>query len=553
MKGISELVQMRYKYCYSTFLLLCLITAGLRLNAQAASANIGDISGPQLKAYLSFVASPNMEGRDTPSRGLDITADFIATLLARWGATPAGDNGTYFQRILLTRHTLDTTLISAELNNQPLVYREQYGARPVASSVSAPMVFGGDGWFIKAKHADPYQSVNPKGKWVVLLYGNGNPLPPGITRADLSGVEGIGWEKPAQYAFSKGAAGILYVFSKAQGAVWASTVGASEFERIQPEKLRTDPIIPEIYLRPDVSASVFNGEKVMPEIIFGSYGGTGYQKHTSFALKNTHKVTVHLAVITERAATQNVIATFEGSDPLLKTEYVAVGAHYDHDGKLKTPVNGHSIYPGADDDGSGTCALLAIAEALSKSAKRPPRSTLCIWHCGEEKHFWGSKYYTSAPTVVLGKITAMLNMDMIGRSKFADDKWDKNASLAGPDEVYTIGPNVMCKELGLVAAKANRLTTNMVLNSSLDSSTEASGYFFRSDHYQYAMVRIPSIFFFDGGHIDYHDFSDTVDNIDFAKLEKTTRMIYATLWELAALDHRMKVEDSIPRDPRELH
>src|SRR5678815_4463550 len=165
--------------------------------------------------------------------------------------------------------------------------------------------------------------------------------------------------------------------------------------------------------------------------------------------------------------TQNVVAVFEGSDPVLKDEYVAVGAHYDHVG-IGAPVNGDSIYNGADDDGSGTTALLAMAEALAKAPIRPKRSVVFIWHAGEEKGLWGSRYFVENPTIPLNKIVTQLNIDMIGRSKKAGDTNPRNKELSGPDEIYVIGSKMMSSELGALSEAVNKDYLNLSFNYKYD-------------------------------------------------------------------------------------
>ena len=174
-----------------------------------------------------------------------------------------------------------------------------------------------------------------------------------------------------------------------------------------------------------------------------------------FALNPTRNSRITVQVKSECVTTQNVVAVFEGSDPVLKNEYVALGAHYDHVG-IGVPVNGDAIYNGADDDGSGTTALLAMAEALAKARTRPKRSVLFVWHAGEEKGLWGSRYFTDYPTVPLDQIVTQINIDMIGRSKKEGDTNPRNSELSGPNEIYVIGSKMMSTELGELTEAVNK-------------------------------------------------------------------------------------------------
>ena len=165
-----------------------------------------------------------------------------------------------------------------------------------------------------------------------------------------------------------------------------------------------------------------------------------------------------------------MVAVWEGSDPVLKDEYVAVGAHYDHVGIWHAGQWPIAICNGADDDGSGTTALLGMAEALIESPTRPKRSVLFVWHCGEEKGLWGSRYFTENPTIPLDHVVAQLNIDMIGRSKKEGDTNPRNKELTGPNEVYVIGSTMMSTELGELVHSVNKSYLNVTFDTSLRRS-----------------------------------------------------------------------------------
>jgi Zn-dependent M28 family amino/carboxypeptidase len=243
--------------------------------------------------------------------------------------------------------------------------------------------------------------------------------------------------------------------------------------------------------------------------------------------------------------TQNVVGVLEGSDAVLRNEYVAIGAHYDHVGTGQ-PVAGDAIYNGADDDGSGTVGVLAVAEAFARGV-RPKRSVLFIWHCGEEKGLWGSEYFTRFPTVPLKQIVAQLNMDMIGRSKQEGDTKEANRALSGANEIYVIGSKMMSTELGELSERVNRAYLNLNFNYKYDDPADTNRFFFRSDHYHYAQHGIPIIFYFDGVHEDYHRPSDSADKIDYQKMEKVTRTIFLTAHELANAPTRPRVDKQLPQ------
>ncbi len=512
----------------------------------ASQRGVDTISAAQLKDFLSFIASDEMEGRDTPSRGLDTTAKFLAMNLSRWGFKPAGDDGGYLQKIALSRDVVDKAETHVEFNDQTLGFGSDYipSARP-ADLAATQLVFAGTGWFIKSKDIDAYKGLDAKGK-IAIVFGPPNGFPPGIRSSDLSGKRGEDWMNPAEYAQKQGVVGMVIVPDFQYLANWErnrSRVTERGVTKVDKFQTPAGAQIPQLVLSPHVAEVIFQNERQNAQSIFESiYAG---KTPEPFALSSDKKLAVTVKVKSEHATTQNVVAVFEGSDPVLRDEYVALGAHYDHVG-IGLPVNGDSIYNGADDDGSGTTALLAIAEALTKARLRPKRSVLFVWHAGEEKGLWGSRYFTSYPTLPLAKIVTQINIDMIGRSKNAGDTNPRNRELSGANEIYVIGSKMMSTELGNLVASVNQQYLNLTYDYRYDDPADPNRFFFRSDHYNYARHGIPIVFFFDGEHEDYHRPGDEVSKIDFQKMENVARTIYLTLWEVANRPARPKVDKQLP-------
>jgi hypothetical protein len=509
------------------------------------------ITAAQMKDYLYFIASDEMEGRDTPSRGLDLTAKFIAMNLSRWGIKPAGNDGTYFQKFALRRDKADREKSWIEINGQKFAYGEDFinvsGTK--TGEISAPIVFVGNGWMIKSKNLNPYEGIDVKGK-IVAVYGEGVPtsqdlvpMPPGITYTDLEGqLLGVNWSGPSSYARRNGAVGILALPSKFTRENWGQVRQGLDRNRLSVEKFAQSsssaPVAPSFLASEKLANALFSGESHNP--LNGTAG-------KSFDLSPNKKININLALKQETSLmTQNVVAILEGSDPVLKNEYVAIGAHYDHDGMNPNIQGPDKIFNGADDDGSGTTGVLAIAEALAKSPKRPKRSILFVWHAGEEKGLWGSEYFTKYPTVPLDKVVTHLNIDMIGRSRKAGDTNSKNKELTGENEIYVIGPKIMSTQLENVTDSVNKSFLNLSYNSKYDDPKEPNQFFFRSDHYHYATKGIPIVFWFNGVHEDYHQPGDSPDKIDYQKMEKITRTIFLTLWELADAKKRPQIDKKLP-------
>ncbi len=511
----------------------------------ATKRGVETITAAQLKDYLSFIASDELEGRDTPSRGLDTAARFLAMNLSRWGFKPAGDNGTFYQKIALRRDLVDKTETRVQLNNETLAIGEDYLPFARSSEVAGKLVFAGNGWFIKSKNIDAYRGLDPKGK-IAIIFATFDGMPRGVTSADLSGKVGEDWMRPIEYAKKMGVAGLVLVPDFQFIANWErnrarmTERGSLVVEKFQPPSRLA---LPGIIASPRLTNFLFQGERRSGSAIFESvYGGESVE---AFALNSEKNLSITVKVKSDAGATQNVVAVFEGSDPVLRNEYVAIGAHYDHVG-VGIPVSGDAIYNGADDDGSGTTALLAMAEALAKNSTRPKRSVLFVWHAGEEKGLWGSRYFTDNPTIPLDKIVTQINIDMIGRSKPEGSTNPRNKDLSGPNEVFVIGSKMMSTELGELTAAVNAQYLNLSYNYLFDNPGDPNRFFFRSDHYNYARKGIPIVFFFDGEHEDYHRPSDSPDKIDYPKMEKITRTIYMTLWEIANRPTRPKVDKQLP-------
>ena len=226
---------------------------------------------------------------------------------------------------------------------------------------------------------------------------------------------------------------------------------------------------------------------------------------------------------------ENILAFIEGSEK--PEEIIVVSAHYDHVG-----MSNGEIFNGADDDGSGTVALLEMAEAfqLAKKAGNGPRRSILFLHVtGEEHGLLGSKYYADNPIFPMANTVANLNIDMIGRC---------DPGNCGKDYVYVIGSEMLSTDLKKINEAANKQTVNLELNYKYDDPNDKDRLYYRSDHYNFAKNGIPVIFYFDGIHEDYHKPSDTPDKIDYVSLKKRTQLVFATAWELANRKDRIVVD-----------
>ena len=229
---------------------------------------------------------------------------------------------------------------------------------------------------------------------------------------------------------------------------------------------------------------------------------------------------------------ENVLGYIEGSD--LKDELLIITAHYDHLGKHDS-----LIFNGADDDASGVSAALEIAEAFmlaKKEGNGPRRSILIMPVSGEEKGLLGSRYYTDNPIYPLENTVANLNIDMIGRL----DDWHDNGNY-----VYLIGSDRLSYDLHDLNEKINNEYIGIDLDYRFNDKDDPNRYYYRSDHYNFAKNNIPVIFYFNGVHEDYHKPSDTIEKLDFDKINTITKLIFLTAWEIANRDDRIKLRDDL--------
>jgi hypothetical protein len=519
------------------------------------------ITAEGMKEILYYIASDEMAGRNTPSPGLDKTAQYIAERLKKLKVKPAGDNGSYFQHIALTRTEVDREHSTAQLGERAFKLGQDFLASGrVSGEAEGPVVYAGYGWVIRPKNINPYEGLDVRGR-VVVVSGDGVALPPGVS---LAGVHGGEWESPVSYAQKNGARALVLVprnlDRRWRSAAFAGSRPVYTVPRLEnlasdddtdEEPAAPSPGVVSIIPSRAMLDALFAGEPMDGAAVLSAATATTAPATPpkSFALDASKRLRLALKLSVTEESTQNVVGVLEGKDSALKQEYVALGAHYDHVGHDAAtgcrPVGTDTICNGADDDGSGTTALLTMAEAFSKGP-RPRRSILFVWHAGEEKGLWGSEYFTHFPTVPLKQVVAQLNIDMIGRSKKEGDANPLNKMLTGPDEIYVIGSRMMSTQLAELNEAVNRDYLNLKYNYHYDEPNDPERLFYRSDHFNYAKHGVPIIFYFDGVHEDYHRPGDSPDKIDYQKMQKIARTVFILGSELANAPARPVVDKQIP-------
>jgi len=520
------------------------------------------ITASDLMTRLYIFADDSMMGREVGTPYHLKATDYIAREAQRMGLTPAGDSGTFFQNLPVFAHVMaknGSITVDGKTFAQTVDYvprdNSLFGGT-VRSIDGAQVVYGG----MFAPPGDPNQIISPAdaaGKVVVIAVpndANGKPIVAGF-RQPLTG----------------------YYINAAAIAIVALEGFPPEARQqmLQPDVSITEPVARQL-------PGFFYVTSAMAEAMLGGSPSTLQRGAMGKTLHGS------IAFDTIRAPGRNVVATLPGSDPTLKGQYVALGAHNDHVGFNHAPVDHDSlrafdtvvrpkgedspdrpataeemtkirqildslrkanpprldsIYNGADDDGSGTVALLEIAEQFAASKTRPKRSLLFVWHAGEEKGLWGSEYFTDHPTVPRDSIVAQLNMDMIGRGGPNDEKG------GGPGYLQLIGSRRLSTELGDVVEAVGKVQpTPFHFDYAYDANNHPEQYYCRSDHYEYARYGIPITFFSTGGHRDYHEVTDEPQYIDYEQLARVANLVHDVALRVADLDHRVVVDHPKP-DP----
>jgi hypothetical protein len=557
------------------FLLVASLLVGTGAERAAPADSPAPIRSSDLREWLGYIASDELEGRQVFEEGLGLAAAYIADHLAQWKVKPAGENGTYFQtvKVVGVRSTSKASVM-VEVDgqkrlfndNEGIVFPKRMGGKQTITSDQIELV--GYGLQIPSADLNDYANVDPRGKVVIFLGQGPQTLPPNSFRLvnarsrnaiSKGAIATIG---PTSVARRPGRAGApdtptTGATPPPSGGRGAAAVDNGDFTTVE----RYDqPVPPALTATDDFFEFLFSGSDVKyAELKERIAKREPLPVAALKGVKLTFNVDADYTVVRTRL-TRNVVGIIPGSDPALRDSYVAFGAHYDHIGYAESPAGaaragtfaggcegqvrdtprpGDNINNGADDDGSGTVGLMALAKAFAEGPK-PKRSLLFVWHSGEEAGLYGSRYYADYPIVPLDKISAQLNIDMIGRNR-CDDPDEENT-------VYLVGSDRISTELHNANEDANAsLPKPMSLNYELNDPADPESFYTRSDHYSYASKGVPIIFFTTGLHKDYHYLTDEVSKIDFPKLAHITELVYATATRVGNFDHALVRDNKGPR------
>jgi hypothetical protein len=468
--------------------------------AQAAET----ITAEDVHARIGFLASDALQGRGTPSPGLEVAAEYLASEFRAMGLESAADSGRYIQRYPFRKVALEPSGVRLIIENpqgmQALIYgREFLADAAIHDSASGTPVFLGP--ITQVDSFPPEVS----GQIAVVTLGR-REIGPEVLVA-------------ARRAAETGASGLLYVLhpvvTPEEVAELATTFATEALELP----------IPTFGVRLEHARVLFRAAGLDPRMLADTAALA--------APVRVPRTLLRMFVPAQRTESRapNVVAVLPGSDPQLRREYIVLTAHFDHLGVGAPDSSGDSIYNGADDNASGTAVLLELAEAFATLSERPARSIVFLAVSGEERGLVGSRYFVDHPTIPIEQVVANINMDVVGRN--------------APDTVIAIGQEYT--SLGPLAQRIAQENPQLGLNIIADPLPEEQA-LFRSDHVAFMRKGIPAIQFFTGAHPDTHRPSDEIDKINPEKAARVGRLVFWLTHELASTPERpVWLGDSLER------
>jgi len=468
-----------------------------------AAAAAATITETDVLRRIGVIAHDSMGGRETPSPGLEATAEWAAAELRRFGLRGGAPDGAFIQRyplraVLVDTHasTLSSGAVTLRYGSDVAPVRGGAGSAEVAAELA---VVSGSGQLSRAAAEDVAgrHAVVVLGADQVTLDRNAFGLMASLANARAASVWIVTSASDAQWD-----AALRDVFQPAVSTGWGEEERA---ESVAP---------PVIRVRLEAAERILAGRGPALSSLRGRA-----RRGIRVDVARGVRATLHHVVRTDSISAPNVVAVLPGSDPRLAAEHVVFSAHMDHVGIGRPNPAGDSIFNGADDDASGTAAVLEIAEAMATLSPRPRRSLLFLLVSGEEKGLWGSEWYVEHPTVPIERHVADLNLDMVGRN------W--------PDTIVAIGKEH--SDLGATLERVNREHPELGMTA-IDDLWPDERFYFRSDHVNFARNGVPVLFFFNGTHDDYHGVDDEADRIDAEKEARIARLVFHLGLEVSQAD-----------------
>ena len=538
--------------------ILAFILLFLTRCAFTQESGLESITEQELKEHLTYLASDEMQGRKTGEAGLDIAAEYLAEQAKKIGLKAVDDNGDYFQEYTLVNRSQDfsnTSIVVRKEDGEKIVSNKKfYFVNSVSDTVdiSGDVVFAGYGIKSDEDGFNELENIDLTDKIVIIMdesprTSEGKAL---LKDRKWSGPRSYRYKIPALTAANPKA--VLIIPAPASG-----TKSMDERFRSMTRYMSSSRYVEEL----DNKRSEFSSNQSLPiifghrEVLDGLLSDSGLtleklenkisrsHKPVTFQIKDA-SIRIHAEYNTTKKLVPNVVGLIEGSDPELKKELIIFSAHFDHLGVSESG----EVYNGADDNASGTSALLELAEAFMKEQKNLKRSVLILWVSGEEIGLYGSEFYTKYPLLPLENTVADINLDMVGTVRTARDTgfiYREKVEVMTMDTIQLIGGHQSSDLLDI----HNRITGEMGMGTDFSKSSpdHPYRYYFRSDHFNFVSHDIPILFYSTGTHIDYHKTSDDITRIDFSKLKKVTELSFRVGYELVTMPERIMVDNPYSR------
>ena len=497
----------------------------------------GLVTAARLRTHLAVLASDAMEGRETGTPGQHRAAAYVAEQFKNAGLTGAMPDAAdpYRQPFGVEQVSwANGNFLQVGATRFPwLADFYGFGDSPFAEVTTVQPVFVGYG--IEQPGYSDYAGLDVRGRDVLLLLGEPT-FPDGRARLSADGAPtqwGADYRAKAELAGQKGARAVFLVSFN------AASNFAKQAARLAPAVTQpTNGLVgeatgrgPAFFVSPAVGRAVLGTTEAALQAYLTKVNAAKKPVASPFAVRPFQIQAVRRRTV---LATENVLGYVEGTD--LKADVLVVSAHHDHLG-----MRNGQVFNGADDDGSGTAAVINLAEAFAKAKQEghgPRRGLLFLSVTGEEKGLFGSEYYAKHPAFPLARTVADLIVDMIGRTDPAHE--------GKPDYVYVIGSDKLASELKVINEAQNARYTQLALDYRFDDPADPNRFYYRSDHYNFAVHRVPVAFFFSGVHADYHRPGDDLEKIQFDKMERRARLVFHLAWELANREGRLVVDSDKP-------
>jgi len=536
-----------------SIVLISVFFLSIQVFPQKEGINYIDI--PDLEAHMSILASDEMEGRATGEPGLDRAAEYLAKQAREMGLKAIDENNDYYQEYTLVNKQLNrnSSSITISHEDEPGTNFDRlfYVMNPDSDrmELSGEIVFAGYGINSKIDNYDDFRGLDLEDK-IVLIMTRG-PLDETGEKNLLSGQN---WKNMRSFQYKipglsmRGPKAVLIVMDPKSGhnslgesaPGMARYIGKSRYVKELGNRRNT-------YMPTMATRIIFIHRDIADEILKPS--GKSLEKlqqsidrklkPASFELPGTTvKIQANYSLIEKPVP--NVAGLIEGSDPELKKEVILYTAHFDH---LGTSDNG-GIYNGADDNASGTVALIELGEAFMAEKENLKRSVMILWVSGEEIGLYGSKYYAENPLISLDQTIANINLDMVGTVRTERDTGmihGEKVSVMGMDSISLIGGHQSTELMDIHNEVMDEL--GMHTDSSLNDPDHPYRYYYRSDHINFARHNVPVLFYSTGVHPDYHQVTDDIDRINFEKLKKVCELSFLVGYELATRPERIVVDN----------